>query len=117
MDRLRTIPDVTAASAVTCLPLIPFGYGKTVVPDGVVEDGTLQPRALFYAVAGGYFETTGMRLLRGRFIDSRDVERAEPVVVVSKALADSIFPGHDPIGKRIRSPGLQNRSLNTPTSL
>ena len=117
VDRVRAIPGVTGASAVSCLPLIPFGYGKTVVLEGAADDGTLQPRALFYAVAGGYFETTGMRLLRGRSIDRRDVERAEPVVVVNKALADTVFPSRDPIGQRLRSPRLQNPSLNTPTSL
>src|SRR5262249_40392758 len=102
VDRLKAIPGVTAVSAVTCLPLIPFGYGKTVIPEGVPDDGTLQPRAMVYAVAGGYFETTGMRLLRGRFIDSGDVERGAPVVVVNKALADTVFRNQDPIGRRFR---------------
>jgi predicted permease len=117
MDRLRAIPSVTAASAATCLPLTSCGFGKTVVLEGVVDDGTLRPWALFYGVAGGYFEATGMRLLRGRFIDGGDVERGEPVVVVNKALADTVFPNQDPVGKRLRSSTLRSSSLNTPSSL
>src|SRR5439155_7719741 len=92
-------------------------FGNTVVQEGVVDDGTLRPWALFYAVGGGYFEATGMRLLRGRFIDSGDVERGEPVVVVNKALADTAFPNQDPLGKRLRSSALRTSSLNTPSWL
>jgi putative ABC transport system permease protein len=103
VDRLRAIPGVTAASASTCLPLSTFCFEHMVAPEGVVDDGTLRPRALFYAVAGGYFEATGIRLLRGRFIDRGDVERGEPVAVVNTALADALFPNQDPLGKRFRS--------------
>jgi hypothetical protein len=63
-----------------------------VVPEGVVDDGMLRPRALFYAVAGGYFEATGIRLRRGRFIDRGDVERGAPVAVVNTALAEGPLP-------------------------
>jgi len=115
MDRLRAIPGVTAASAVTCLPLMPCGYGTTVVQEGVADDGTLRPWALSYAVAAGYFEATGMRLLRGRFIDSGDVERGESVVVVNKALADTLFPNQDPVGKRLGPATLRMSSSNPPT--
>jgi hypothetical protein len=61
-----------------------------VVPEGVVDDGMLRPRALFYAVAGGYFEATGIRLRRDRFIDRGDVERGAPVAVVNTALAEAL---------------------------
>jgi putative ABC transport system permease protein len=85
-----------------------------VVPEGVVDDGTLRPRALFYAVAGGYFEATGIRLLRGRVIDRGDVERGEPVAVVNSVLAGALFPNQDPLGKRFRSSGPPTSSPNAP---
>ena len=53
--------------------------------------GTMPPIALFRAVAGGYFEAMGMRLLRGRGIDRGDVDRSEPVVVVNEALAKTVL--------------------------
>jgi putative ABC transport system permease protein len=114
LDRLSAIPGVTAASASTCLPLSTFCFGNMVVPEGVVEDGTLRPWVLFHAVAGGYFEATGIRLLRGRFIDRGNVERGEPAVVVNKALADALFPNRDPLGKRFRSSAPLTSSLDTP---
>jgi putative ABC transport system permease protein len=59
--------------------------------------------ALFRAVAGGYFDAMGMRILRGRGIDRGDVERGEPAAVINEALAKTFFPDEDPIGKRVAS--------------
>jgi putative ABC transport system permease protein len=114
VDRLRAIPGVTAASASTCLPLTTYCFAHTVAPEGVVDNGTLRPSPLFYAVADGYFKATGIRLLRGRFIDPGDVERGEPVAVVNTALADALFPNQDPLGKRFRSEMPPTSSPNAP---
>jgi putative ABC transport system permease protein len=104
LDRLSALPGVTAASASTCLPLAGGCFGNTLRVEGrVYPRGTVPPIALFRAVAGGYFETMGMRLLRGRGIDRSDVERHEPVVVVSESLANRFFPNEDAIGRRVAS--------------
>jgi len=65
-------------------------------------------------VTGGYFETMGIRVLQGRTIDRGMVDRGEPSVVVNRALADSLFPGKDPIGKRVRSSTPPNSPLGIP---
>ncbi len=106
LGRLSALPGVTAASVSTCLPLtFPFGcFGNTLRVEGrVYPAGTIPPPALFRAVAGGYFETMGMRIIRGRGIDRADVERHEPIVVVNQALADQFFPKQNPIGQRVAS--------------
>src|SRR5262249_43580491 len=114
VDRLSAIPGVTAASASTCLPLSTFCFEHTVAPEGVVDDGTLRPRALFYAVAGGYFEATGIRLPRGRSLARGDVEQGPPIAVVTTALAEVLFPNQDPLGKRFRSSMPPPSSPNAP---
>jgi putative ABC transport system permease protein len=104
LDRLAALPGVTAASASSCLPLNGSCFGNTVRVEGrTYPRGTTPPIALFRAVAGGYFETMGMRLLRGRTIARGDIERREPVVVVSETLAKRLFPGQDAIGQRLVS--------------
>src|SRR5262249_33127321 len=113
-DRLSEIPGVTATSAATCLPLSTFCLEQMVVPEGVVDDGTLRPRALFYAVDGGYFDAAGIRLRRGRFIERGDVDRGAPVAVVNSALAQALFPNQDPLGKRLRSSMPPTSSPNVP---
>ncbi len=59
------------------------------------------PVANFFAVTPGYFETMGMRIIRGRAISERDTPNAPPVVVVNQTLVDRYFPGQDAIGKRL----------------
>jgi putative ABC transport system permease protein len=104
LDRLSALPGVTAASASTCLPLtFPFGcYGNNLRVEGrVYPPGAIPPVALFRAIAGGYFEAMGMRILRGRGIDRGDVDRHESIVVINRTLADQFFPNQNPIGQRV----------------
>ena len=106
LGRLSALPGVTTASVTTCLPLtFPFGcFGNTLRVEGrAYSAGAIPPPALFRAVSGGYFETMGMHILRGRGIDRGDVDRHEPIVVINKALAEQFFPNQNPIGQRIAS--------------
>jgi len=104
LERLAALPGVLRASATSCLPLAGGCSGNTVLIEGrTYPPGTAPPLALFRAVAGGYFETMGMRIVRGRGIDRGDVDRAERVVVVSEGLAKRYFVGEDPIGRRLAS--------------
>jgi putative ABC transport system permease protein len=53
-------------------------------------------------VTAGYFETMRIPLLRGRAFDARDTRTASPVVIVSAATAARLWPGQEPIGKRLQ---------------
>jgi predicted permease len=115
LDRLSTVPGVTAVSASTCLPLAGGCFGNTVVVEGrAVPPGAIPPIALFRAVAGGYFEAMGIRLLRGRGIERADVERSEPAVVVNEAFAGIFFPNQNPIGEHVASNRAPARSGEAP---
>jgi len=104
LDGLTALPGVTTASASTCLPLAQGCFGNTVRVRGrPLPPGAVPPVALFRAVAGGYFETMGMRMLRGRGIDRQDVERRRPIVVVDQAFVDRFFPNSNPIGEYVAS--------------
>jgi putative ABC transport system permease protein len=106
LDRLSALPGVSNASATTCLPLAALCYGNGLRVDGEVLDPT-RPRPViftgFRGVGAGYIEAMGMRLLRGRTLERQDIDRGEPVIVINKALADTYFPGKDPIDQRVQS--------------
>ena len=104
LDRLLALPGVEAASASTCLPLAEQGClaGPLFVEGRALPRGANPPLFRFAAVAGGYFEAMGTRLIRGRGINRSDVERQEPVVVINEALVNIAFPNEDPIGQRVR---------------
>jgi predicted permease len=104
VDRLSALPGVVGASGTTCLPLSMGCNGNTLKVEGVVyPPGVTPPIALFRAVTGGYLETGGLRLMRGRTITRDDVERKELVAVISESLAKRAFPDRDPIGVRVAS--------------
>ena len=115
LDRLSTLPGVTAASASTCLPLAGSCFGNTVIVEGrAVPPGIVPPIAFFRAVAGGYFEAMGIRLLRGRGITRGDVERSEPAVVVNEAFAERFFPNQNPVGEHVSSNRAPERAGEAP---
>jgi predicted permease len=101
-ERLSTLPGVTAVAATTCLPLHRGCFGNTLRVEGrTYSEENLPAIANFRAVTDRYFETMGTRLLRGRTFTRDDVDRKEPVVVITDALAKRHFPGEDPIGRRV----------------
>jgi len=56
-------------------------------------------------IAGDYFKAAGIPLLEGRLFDAHDDATAPLRVIVSKMLANRLFPNVDPIGQRIRPGG------------
>jgi putative ABC transport system permease protein len=69
--------------------------GKTLAP------GEAMPRAELRTAGPEYFRAAGIPLLAGREFTSADRSGAERVVIINRTLADRLFPGEDPIGKRI----------------
>jgi predicted permease len=104
LEHLSTLPGVRMVAAATCLPLSEQGCfaGPLFVDGRVLPPGALPPLVRFAAVSGGFFETMGTRLVRGRGVERSDVERNEPVAVINAALASLVFPNEDPIGQRVR---------------
>jgi putative ABC transport system permease protein len=106
IERLRRAPGVTAASAVSTLPMsdvgmamaLPFNVEGQQPPRG--ED----PLADVRIVAPGYFETMRIRLLDGRFLDARDVEDGPRTSVINETMARRYFPDRSPLGQIIQNP-------------
>jgi putative ABC transport system permease protein len=102
LRRLRALPGVVSAGAVTNLPLASsLGDLNFRIEGRELPQGEVSPRADWQAVAPGYFETLGMRLVRGRGVEPRDDERAPGVAVINEAVARRYWPGRDPLGQRL----------------
>lgn len=107
LERVRSLPGVTAAAATSGVPL----WSDTGVWDFDI-DGRPAPAAGEMAwnagvtiVTPGFFETLGMRLVRGRFFSEADGPGAMSVTAINETMAARFFPGEDPAGKRIRVTG------------
>jgi putative ABC transport system permease protein len=110
LERLRTIPGVQAAATGSPLPL--QGHVMRIGFDIEERRAPIQnrPRSDVAIVSPGYFAAMGIPLLKGRGFAQQDDDRAQPVVVINRALARKYFPGADPIGKRMQ-PGVGPRPI------
>lgn len=102
MERVRTLPGVERVAAAQTMPFSPSQSADIFVPDleRLPFDGRAYPT--FYTVTPDFFPTMGMTILRGRGFTERDIEAAPRVLVVEEALARTLWPGQDPIGKCVK---------------
>ncbi|HSH09290.1 MAG TPA: FtsX-like permease family protein, partial [Oceanipulchritudo sp.] len=65
-----------------------------------------------------YFDTLGVKLIEGRSFTELDTPDTLPVAIINKALAEVLFPGENPIGKRFkREPFPPERATRPPEEL
>jgi putative ABC transport system permease protein len=103
LEQVRTTPGVRSASAAFPLPLSADGVKTTLEVEGRPMKHSEYPVTTFHIIDRDYFRTLGIPLLSGRAFNAQDdVVGAIPVVIISQKLARQIFPGEDPIGRRIR---------------
>jgi putative ABC transport system permease protein len=100
-EQLRTLPGVTSAAIATDLPLEADGERRVFTPETTSPRG-LQPSVAVTWVHGDYFGTYGVTLLQGRNFSADELREDRRVAIVSKRIADSYWPGEDPIGKRLK---------------
>ena len=108
LERVRGLRGVEAAGATLLRPLElgPVGINGWVLREGEANAQiTHNPAVNYQVVTPGYFRAMGIPLLAGREFDERDVAGAPGVVVLGEAAARRLWPGEDPIGKRLAAPG------------
>jgi putative ABC transport system permease protein len=101
LERVRALPGVERAGIISRLPLQVWTQPFTIVGAPAPEPGRA-PQADFNEVDSQLLDTLGIRLLRGRKIEERDVASSQWVAVINKTFADRHFAGQNPIGQAIR---------------
>ena len=109
--RLDATPAIAAATPINVAPFSGIGWDVPVMTaEGqtaaeVAANGALN----LEAIQPGYFDTFGVTLVRGRAFDARDRDDAPDVVIVSADVAAKVWPGQDPIGKRLKLGNLESK--------
>lgn len=98
LDEVREIPGVTSVGMINALPIKTPRNVYHVYAQGRPEDDR---RVFFRSVSPEYFETMRTSLVLGRGIERRDLAGRDSVFVVSHGLAESLFPGQNPVGERL----------------
>jgi predicted permease len=118
ISRLRELPGVDAVAGVSLHPGSGGGWDGTAVSQNSPEEiksfedlAAIDPSRTLagteYRLASeDYFTTVGIPLLRGRTFEQSDGPDAQRAAVVSKSLAERLWPGQDPLGKLVQFGGM-----------
>jgi len=101
LDRVRALPGVESAAVGTAIPLTDNHNRTDITVEGMPlpKPGSF-PHPDIHIVSPDYEKTLEIRLLRGRGFRHADQENVPRVAMVNATLAQRLFPGTDPIGKR-----------------
>jgi predicted permease len=101
VDRLKNLPTVADAS-VADTPPVSGSFRRTTFVEGVDRTDSSNGRLNgVVSVTPGFFSTAGIHLLRGRDFNEHDDARSEMVAIVNEAAADRMWPGQNPISRRV----------------
>ena len=103
IDRVRALPNVDEAGAVSFLPMNGLGAATSFEVVGQPKPAPGQePVADIRIVDGGYFAALGIPLRQGRFFTSQELASQNHLAIVSDTLARTLFPNQNPLGQRLR---------------
>ena len=103
-DAARAMPGVTSVALSSAAPFKAGDIGFTrVAPEGFqLSEGAQNVRVPTIDVDDHYFETVGIRIVRGREFSATDTVGAPRVAIVNQTFASHYWPGQNVVGKRIR---------------
>ncbi len=107
-DRVRAsvaaLPGVRAVAIADGLPVDLVGNFTSVTRADSRDAEADGVQTEFTRVGPGFFQAVGTRLLRGRGIEEGDTTSSPPVVVITRRLAERLWPGEDALGRQVRLP-------------
>ena len=100
-ERLKALPGVDAVTMGFSIPMGYYAASANVSLPGQTADSKEQRHgALYNPVDPNYLDFMRIRLLKGRAFTELDSAQSVPVAVVNETMAQRLWPGQDPIGKR-----------------
>ena len=108
MERLASAPGVKAATVAVAMPFVGAPEQSfTIVGQPPPANPVDAPLGVHFTVGPNYFETLGIPLVKGRFLQASDRQGSAKVLVVDERLANHFFPNGDVIGQRINYDGVE----------
>src|SRR5262245_11411317 len=101
-DRLGAISTIRAGTIATNPPFSGGAGLRLTVEGRPTPAGEQPPRVTRVMVGPRYFDTIGVRLVRGRAFGDTDGTTGHEVAIVNQRFASMHFPNEDPVGHRIK---------------
>src|SRR5712692_1365408 len=102
LPRLASIPGVESVALTSHLPLGGAMGSAFELQGQAPVDVNKRPTVLRLIITPEYFQTAGVRIIRGRPFDDSDGTPAKASVIVNQRFAAKYWPAEDPLGKRLR---------------
>lgn len=104
-ERLAAIPGVTAVGLTSKMPLQGGSNTNALVNDETYDPTQRRTSVERSSVTAGYFDTMGLKIVRGRNLTPADDMNADGLlgVVVNRAMVDKVWADKDPIGQVFRA--------------
>lgn len=104
LTRLRAVPGVQAASAMSGLPPNrPLNANDTEIDNYTAPpEGPFENVDYYQNVMSDYFETMGIPIVQGRAFVATDATAPGPVAIVNETLVNTFWKGLNPIGQKLR---------------
>ena len=90
-----------SAAVATMIPVSPGGNGNGLLAEGKPFDLASAVQSQLSIVTPAYFQTMDIPIVRGRAFEAGDRRGAQKVMIVNEALAEALFPGQNPLGKKV----------------
>jgi putative ABC transport system permease protein len=100
--RVTAIPGVESVTLANSLPGLYAPRLPYELAGAPPIDEARRPSVLAVIISPGYFGTLGARVLAGRAFNDVDEPSDVPVTIVNQRFASTVWPGEDPLGKRLR---------------
>ena len=109
LSRVEALPGVAAAGAARMVVLSGGARSTAVSTDGhpLKDDNSNALAVRANVVSRRYFETLNIPILRGRPFSASDRLGTARVTIVTRSLADRLWPRQDPLGKTLHGEGNQ----------
>jgi putative ABC transport system permease protein len=101
LDSVRGLPGVEAVAIVNQLPMTDVTANASFDVEGRPSNADIN-LADTQIISPDYFRAMGISLMRGRSLNDEEAKLPPASVIVNQTLARKVWPGADPIGKRIR---------------
>lgn len=101
VEGVAALPGVEAVGLTSTAPLSGVPIRTPVNPEDQPVEVAEALRAARYSVDPGFFRALDVHVVSGRTLDESDRGEQVRSVVVNRALAARLWPGADPVGKRI----------------
>jgi len=111
-QRVQALPGVAGAGTVNILPLQPGNTTRVNVEGDPIPPLGQELEANIRTVSEDYFRALGVPMISGRMFDTRDKADGQQVVIIGKTMADRIFSGRDPVGRRLKYAGVEAPPLS-----